>query len=329
MLLSFIWLIIFNIIYSEQTFIKVGLAFPFKDAFWSDYEEKFRNISIEFQRNNTTFEFISRYSEQSISIQQADVEFLLSQKINVLIIVPQDAKASKNIKKYCDLVNIKIIAFNRIISDVPIDAYVAPNFTKVGELQAEFIIQNKNNTTSNNLLIMKGPESDKNSILYFNGSFNYIKDKDKEDYFNIIILELDKWDKEEAKEKCRKYIDDNIGSIIAANDDIGKSCIEVLNPNNNKTIFMSGHDNASEEVKELFKLMEDNFMTVDMNQDLSVYEALKVAKNIGVNMPINFNNVILNGNYEVPYILVEVKNYTYDDYLKNQNSQNNKIKLDL
>ena len=329
MLLSFIWLIIFNIIYSEQTFIKVGLAFPFKDAFWSDYEEKFRNISIEFQRNNTTFEFISRYSEQSISIQQADVEFLLSQKINVLIIVPQDAKASKNIKKYCDLVNIKIIAFNRIISDVPIDAYVAPNFTKVGELQAEFIIQNKNNTTSNNLLIMKGPESDKNSILYFNGSFNYIKDKDKEDYFNIIILELDKWDKEEAKEKCRKYIDDNISSIIAANDDIGKSCIEVLNPNYNKTIFMSGHDNASEEVKELFKLMGKNFMTVDMNQDLSVYEALNVAKNIGVNKPINFNNVILNGNYEVPYILVEVKNYTYDDYLKNQNSQNNKIKLDL
>jgi glutaredoxin len=92
---------------------------------------------------------------------------------------------------------------------------------------------------------------------------------------------------------------------------------------------MSGHDNASEEVKELFKLMGKNFMTVDMNQDLSVYEALKVAKNIGVNMPINFNNVILNGNYEVPYILVEVKNYTYNDYLENLNSQNNKIKLDL
>ena len=328
MLLSFIWLIIFNIIYSEQTFIKVGLAFPFKDAFWSDYEEKFRNISIEFQRNKTTFEFISRYSEQSISIQQADVEFLLSQKINVLIIVPQDAKASKNIKKYCDLVNIKIIAFNRIISDVPIDAYVAPNFTRVGELQAEFLFNKSNEINGiKNLLIMKGPESDKNSNLYYIGSLDFLQKNGNP--FNIKTLELDKWDKEEAKEKCRKYIDDNIGSIIAANDDIGKSCIEVLNPNYNKTIFMSGHDNASEEVKELFKLMGKNFMTVDMNQDLSVYEALKVAENIGVNKPINFNNVILNGNYEVPYILVEVKNYTYDDYLKNQNSQNNKIKLDL
>jgi D-xylose transport system substrate-binding protein len=329
MLLSFIWLIIFNIIYSEQTFIKVGLAFPFKDAFWSDYEEKFRNISIEFQRNNTTFEFISRYSEQSISIQQADVEYLLSQKINVLVIVPHDAKASKTIKKYCDLANIKIIAFNRIISDVEIDAYVSPNLIRAGELQAEFIVKNYNNTTTKNLLLMRGPDSDKNSMLFYNGSINYLKNSNLD--FNITYLNLTKWDKYEAADFCKSIREKNItiSFIIAGNDDIGKSCIEVLNPNNNKTIFMSGHDNASEEVKELFKLMEDNFMTVDMNQDLSVYEALKVAKNIGVNMPINFNNVILNGNYEVPYILVEVKNYTYNDYLENLNSQNNKIKLDL
>ena len=325
MLFNFIFLIIFKIIYSEKTenkTIKIGLAFPFNDTFWSTYETKFTENANLFENESITFEFISRFSQQSISIQQADVEFLLSQNIKVLVIVPHDAKASKTIKKYCDLVNIKIIAFNRIISDVAIDAYVSPNLIRAGELQAEFMVENYNNTKSKNLLLMKGPDSDKNSMLYFNGSINYIKNSGAE--FNITYLNLKKWDKNEAAEFC-KSINYSIDFIIAANDDIGKSCIEELDNKNN--IYMAGHDNATKEVEELFDLMGDKFITIDMNQDLSIIETLKVAKNIAQNKPFDFRTTILNGNYEVPHIVVDVIKITYDNY--NKTNQTNEIESDL
>ena len=332
MLFNFICLIIFKIIYSEDkenSTIKIGLAFPFKDTFWGTYEEKFKENDKLFKDEGITFEFISRFSQQSISIQQADVEYLLSQKINVLVIVPHDAKASKTIKKYCDLANIKIIAFNRIISDVEIDAYVSPNLIRVGELQAEFIVKNYNNTTTKNLLLMRGPDSDKNSMLFYNGSINYLKNSNLD--FNITYLNLTKWDKYEAADFCKSIREKNItiSFIIAGNDDIGKSCIEELNKTQyDNVIYMAGHDNAPEEVKILFEKMKDKFITIDMNQDLSIFETLVVAKNIANNKPFEFNTTILNGNYEVPHIIVDVIEITYDDYKKNK-TQNNNIKTDL
>ena len=328
MLFCFIWFIIIKIIYSDIRIIKIGLAFPFKDTFWQAYEEKFKAKNDLFHNESIEFEFISRFSQQSISIQQADIEYLLSEKIKVLIIVPHDAKASKNIKKYCDLVNIKIIAFNRIISDVSIDAYVSPNLRSAGELQAKFLIEKALNDTSvsRNLILMKGPESDKNSELYYNASLEYLNEN--ETNFNITKIALTKWDKDEGAIECKKYVNEDISFIIAANDDIGKSCYEVLTSNNKKTIYMAGHDNATLEVNELFQKMGDKFYTIDMNQDATIIETLKVAKNIADNKPFDFSTTITNGHYEVPHILLDVKPYTYDDYKKN-NMETKNFKLDL
>ena len=77
MLFCFIWFIIIKIIYSDIRIIKIGLAFPFKDTFWQAYEEKFKAKNDLFHNESIEFEFISRFSQQSISIQQADIEYLL------------------------------------------------------------------------------------------------------------------------------------------------------------------------------------------------------------------------------------------------------------
>ena len=99
---------------------KIGLSLPFKDNFWESYYNNFMNNSIKFLNEGIHFNIIVRFSKKSMSIQQADIEYLLSQKINVLIIVPQDTKASKNIIKYCEIIDIPIISFNRLIYNAEI-----------------------------------------------------------------------------------------------------------------------------------------------------------------------------------------------------------------
>ena len=304
---------------------KIGLSLPFKDYFWESYYNNFMNNSIKFLNEGINFTIIVRFSKKSMSIQQADIEYLLSQKINVLIIVPQDTKASKNIIKYCEIIDIPIISFNRLIYNTEIQVYISPNITKVGELQAQFLLDNYGKTNKTKFLIMKGPNSDLNSELYYEGTINKFKSDNRtkdivDDPEFFIKSEIVNWEPKEGEILCNSLKDDfinNLGYIVAANDDIGKACIIGLKNKNRSLneIYMAGHDNAQNTTDYLFYEMKNNYFTVDMNQKSDTYIALNVSKNLCLGRPFDFFKTIKNQNYDIPYLTGDVIPITYQDFL--------------
>ena len=333
--LCFIVIIKYNLSTEENKTIKIGLSLPFEDEYWRTYAEYFNQSAEKFKKEEgINFEIKVRFSKRSVSIQQADLENLIANKIDVLIITAHDTKASKNIIKYCELIDIPIIAFNRLISDVELKAFISPNMTQAGQYQAEFLLQNlKNNTNKTKFLVMRGPDSDINSKLLFDGAMNIFRthpntknNVDKNDIFKIMTVP--NWDPIEAEKLCSNLENDflnNLGYIVAANDDIGKACISALKNVNLSEIYMAGHDYSIDSIKELFKKLQYNFFTVDMNQSNDTYIALNVSKNLVLGKPFEFKETFKNGQYDNPYLCGNVLpiNYTtFQKRIKNESFDN-------
>ena len=334
--LCFIVIIKYYLSIEEIKTIKIGLSFPFEDEYWKKYARYFKESADVFKDEGIKFEIKVKFSKRSVSIQQADLENLIANKIDVLIITAHDTKASKNIIKYCELIDIPIIAFNRLISDVELKAYISPNMTQTGQYQAEFLLDNlKNNKTNKtNFLVMRGPDSDINSKLLFDATMNIFRtdpktknNVDNDKIFKIMIVP--NWDPNEGERLCGELKEDflkDLGYVVAANDDIAKSCISALKNVNLSEIYMAGHDYSNYSIVDLFEKLKDNYFTVDMNQFGDTLIALNVSKNLVLGKPFEFRETFKNGQYDNPYLCGNVSPINYDTFknLTRNESNDNK-----
>lgn len=86
--------------------------------------------------------------------QVADVENLISQKIDVLILHSVNTGTAKNIVKKAKDANIPVVAMDRLPDEAKVDAYVTADSFKVGQTQADFILKQINN--KGNVVILEG-----------------------------------------------------------------------------------------------------------------------------------------------------------------------------
>ena len=288
-------LIFISIVVLVNSSIKIGIVFPFYDELWGSYGSNFSSY------NSSSTSIDIQYCNKSISIQQAHAEKYIASKVDVLILTAQDSKAPKNIVTYCKMLGVKVISFIRPIYNTKVDAYIAPDNNQAGVLMAQFINEKASNAeVKKEIIILRGPDNDLNSMTFYTGIVNTLNNSL---FLHIHHKMIDNWDPEEAKEYAMSLSDerkDNIGYVIAANDDIG---LEFHRGFNRTGYVMASHDNQKEKVKELCKeFPNDTFMTVDFDQETSVKHAMEVARNLTENLPISFTNIVDITNYNQPTI---------------------------
>ena len=288
-------LIFISIVVLVNSSIKIGILFPFYDELWGSYGSNFSSY------NSSSTSIDIQYCNKSISIQQAHAEKYIASKVDVLILTAQDSKAPKNIVTYCKMLGVKVISFIRPIYNTKVDAYIAPDNEQAGVLMAQFINEKASNAeVKKEIIILRGPDNDLNSMTFYTGIVNTLNNSL---FLHIHNKMIDNWDPEEAKEYAMSLSDeikDNIGYVIAANDDIG---LEFHRGLNRTGYVMASHDNQKEKVKELCKeFPNDTFMTVDFDQETSVKHAMEVARNLTENLPISFTNIVDITNYNQPTI---------------------------
>jgi len=88
--------------------------------------------------------------------QLSKVENILSQGVKVLVIQPVNSKAASSFVNSAHKDNVKVIAYDRVINDAPLDLYVTQDSCKVGKLQAEAALKATN--SKGNFVILKGEE---------------------------------------------------------------------------------------------------------------------------------------------------------------------------
>lgn len=303
---SLLYIFFLNVVTSKQ--IKVGVILPFYDGLWGFYGEKF----LEYNKNRTEQVNISvevYYSNKSVSIQQAIGAEFIARRFDVLVVASQDSKALKNIVQYATILGVKVVTFIRRIENIKVDAYVAPDNEAVGKLQGKFIVDNYKESSRKGILVLQGPNSDKNSAMFAVPIWKLLGDSNVcQDSFCKSII-VDNWDASNIKKivaDLNSTEREHLGFVAAANDDIGLEFYKQFTTHND--YYMASHDNVKEKVDALCEKMgEEKFMTVDMNQVESVYQTIEVIKVLVENKPVSFTSIDTSYSISQPQILHSVK----------------------
>ncbi len=160
--------------------------------------------------------------------QIAQIDFLMTQGIDVLVVVAHDTELLAGAVKKVKDAKIPVVAYDRLIMGTPIDAYVSFNNREVGRLFGKALLGTK---PRGNYLIVNGSIRDNNSYEVNSGLHEILDPAIKRQDIRVIEeIWLDEWSSDEALEKIGKVFDrtQDIDAISCANDQIASAAIQLL-----------------------------------------------------------------------------------------------------
>ena len=228
---------------------------------------------------------------------------LIAEKVDVLIIVPTDADKAAEIVAEAKKVNIPVISYDRMISSKDIDFYVSYDGIKVGQLQAQYA---KDRVPAGNYLLLNGPRTDRNSILFREGQLSVLNNDINTGKIKIIAdFVLDDWSELEAIMKVEEFLSTNNSQpdvIIAANDALAMGAMQVLPRELLGKVLITGQDAERGALR--YIVAGQQSMTVYKPIKPLAYQAAEVAIKLAKKEPVP-NKKMRVGNYEVNAILLE------------------------
>ncbi|WP_066070260.1 sugar ABC transporter substrate-binding protein [Neobacillus soli] len=244
-------------------------------------------------------------AERDDAKQIAQAETLISKGVDVLIVVPHNADAAAAIVEKAHAAGIKVIAYDRLITNSDIDLYISFDSILIGELQAKKVVEN---TPKGKYVLIEGANTDYSSHLYRQGHMNILQPLIEKGDIEIVYSQWTKnWDPADALsnvETALRANNNQIDAIIAANDATAGSAIQALAGQNLVgKIPVSGLD---AELAGCQRIVEGTqLMTVYTSIKDMAETAAKVAVKIAKGEKIHTNASENNGKINVPTILLE------------------------
>ncbi|HEX7057986.1 MAG TPA: D-xylose ABC transporter substrate-binding protein [Bacilli bacterium] len=245
----------------------------------------------------------SANSDDAKQISQA--ENLISQGVDVLVVVPHNAEASAAIVEKAHAAGIKVLSYDRLIKNSDVDLYVSFDNEKVGRMQAEAITKL---APKGNYVYIGGDDGDNNAHLFKKGAFEVLQPLiDKGD----IKVVYDQWTKEwnpanalANMENALTANNNDIAAVVAANDGTAGGVIQALAAQN-----LAGKIPVSGQDAELAACQR----IVEGTQTMTVYKPIKaiaeksaeLAVKLAKGEDVEANQTVNNGKIDVPSVLLE------------------------
>ncbi|MET0552157.1 MAG: D-xylose ABC transporter substrate-binding protein [Vicinamibacteria bacterium] len=163
------------------------------------------------------------------ALQNSQAENLLTQGVQVLVVVPHNAKTTATIVESAHKMGVPVIAYDRLIADSDLDYYVTFDPTKVGELQAEYALKNK---PKGNYVLIGGAPTDNNALLVRKGQLNVLQPSiDKGD----IKVVADQWAKDWQPVEALKIMENaltknhnQVDAVVVSNDGTAGGALQAI-----------------------------------------------------------------------------------------------------
>ncbi|MBN0044769.1 sugar-binding protein [Streptomyces actuosus] len=119
------------------------------------------------------------YGEDDPDQQVSQIENLITQGVKALIVAAIDNKSLNNVLQQAKDAGIPVIAYDRLILGTPnVDYYASFDNSKVGELQANYIVDKlglKDGKGPFNIELFAGSNDDNNTKYFFNGAMSVLQ----------------------------------------------------------------------------------------------------------------------------------------------------------
>jgi D-xylose transport system substrate-binding protein len=282
---------------TKEDRIQIGMCF---DSFVIERWQRDRDVFV-----STAQELGAEVNVQNangdVEEQKAKIDYFINKKMDAIVIIPIEVDAiAKEVLKAGDR-GIKVISYDRLITNANTDLYISFDNEKVGEIMAKGLIEA--GLPGRKVIMISGPLTDNNVTLVNKGFCSVMR------RYNIDIMDTayaEGWKAEQAA----AYIYDNIDivkmsdGIMFGNDGLASQGIKALSEkrliDRVKVVGQDAELAACQRIVEGTQLM-----TVFKPVDKLAKEAAECTIKLVKQESIHTVQTIYDGKYNVPYIALE------------------------
>ncbi|UXN36646.1 D-xylose ABC transporter substrate-binding protein [Avibacterium paragallinarum] len=239
--------------------------------------------------------------------QISQIENMINRNVDVLVIIPFNGEVLGNIIGEAKREGIKVLAYDRLINNADLDFYVSFDNEKVGELQAQSIVEVK---PEGNYFLMGGSPVDNNAKLFRKGQMKVLQPLIDSGKIKVVGDQwVDSWLAEKALQIMENALTankNNIDAVVASNDATAGGAIQALSAQGlSGKVAISGQDADLAAIKRIVQGTQT--MTVYKPITKLADKAAEIAVQLGKNEKPESNSVLNNGLKDVPaYLLAPI-----------------------
>lgn len=291
--------------------VVIGLSMDtLKEERWTKDKQIFEQRVKELGGEVKT---LSANGDDATQLSQA--EQLISQGVDVLVVIPHNAEATASIVEKAHREGIKVISYDRLIKNADVDYYVSFDNVRVGEMQAQAIVKQ---VPKGNYVYIGGADTDNNAHLFKEGAMNILKPLIDQGDIRLVYDQFSKdWKPEEALKNMENALTANqndIQAVVAANDATAGGAIQALQAQGLAgKVPVSGQDADLAAVQRI----------AEGKQTMTVYKPIKeiattvaqAAVSLAKGEQIQTDSTVNNGKVDVPSILLDPIEVTQENLL--------------
>lgn len=281
--------------------IRIGFSMDtLKEERW----QKDRDIFVE-RAEELGAEVIVQSADGKDDVQLRQVESLLTQGIDVLVVIPHNAEVAASIVEAAGRENVPVISYDRLIRNSEPDLYISFDNEKVGEMQAKYLLDK---APKGNYVLIGGAPTDNNAKMFRQGQMRILQPSiDKGD----VKIVADQWARDWLADEALKHTENaltqannDVAAIVASNDATAGGAVQALNSQGlSGKVFVSGQDADLAGLQRIVAGTQS--MTVYKPVSQLAAKAAEAAVALGKKEKMPTARTVNNGKIDVPSILLE------------------------
>lgn len=294
---------------SDDESIKIGLSVA--DLRLERWQHD-RDIFVE-RAEELGAEVIVQSADADDERQMSQIQNMLSQGIDVLVIIANNSDALAPVVEQAKEEGVKVVAYDRLINNAEIDAYVSFDNVRVGEMQAEFLTEA---VPTGKYFLLGGAPADNNAHMFREGQMNILQS-----YIDAGDIEVvgDQWVEGWSAEEALKIVENaltannnDIDVIVATNDSTAGGAVQALESQNLAgEVAISGQDADLAAVQRV----------ASGTQTMTIYKPIRIIATRNAEVAVKLANgeaveadeTVNNGSLDVPFIKLDPISVTKDN----------------
>ncbi len=304
---------------------KVGVILPDTESSvrWENFDRPYLEAAFE----DAGVDYDIQNAEGDAQRQATIAEQMITEGATVLAIVNLDSASGAQIQEAAEAEGVQTIDYDRLTLGGSAAYYVSFDNEEVGRLQGEGLATclGDKGVSQGNIAFLNGSPDDNNATLFSGGAHEVLDGMTQ--YVQVAEQAVPDWDNQEAAtifEQMYTQNGGNIQGVLAANDGLANSVIQILGRNNAAgAANVTGQDATAEGLQNI--LAGDQCMTVykPIRQEADALATLAAALINGEDADTSGSVNDPEGDRDVPSVLLtpiaifrdNVKDVVDDDFV--------------
>ena len=281
--------------------VRIGLSMDtLKEERW----QRDRDLFVE-RAKELGADVLVQSADSDDNVQTQQAENLLTQGVNVLVVIPHNGEVAASIVDASHRQNVPVVSYDRLIRNSEPDLYISFDNEKVGEMQARYLVER---APKGNYVLIGGAPTDNNATLFRKGQMNVLKPLiDRGDIHIVADQWARDWLASEAlrhTENALTQANNNVVAVVVSNDGTAGGAIQALEEQKLAgKVLVSGQDADLAGLQRIVAGTQS--MTVYKPVAQLARRAAEAAVALARRENVESTSAINNGKADVPSVLLE------------------------